>query len=68
MYFNPVTMVCDWPYAVEEIKPECKAPTTTPTSTTPVEVVPEAEISGTVERPVIQPTSIVAPAGKSAMS
>ncbi|KAJ3643777.1 hypothetical protein Zmor_026489 [Zophobas morio] len=62
MYFNPVTMVCDWPYAVEEIKPECKAPTTTPTSTTPVEVVPEAEISGTVERPVIQPTSIVAPA------
>lgn len=23
MYYNPVSMVCDWPYSVTEIKPEC---------------------------------------------
>ncbi|EFA10333.2 hemocytin [Tribolium castaneum] len=39
MYYNPVTMICDWPYAVEEIKPECKQP-----ETVTVEVEPEAEM------------------------
>jgi hypothetical protein len=29
MYFNPISMVCDWPYAVEEIKPVCKGTSTT---------------------------------------
>lgn len=43
MYYNPVTMVCDWPYSVREIKPECLNATTT-TELPAVKVLPEAVI------------------------
>lgn len=51
MYFNPVTMVCDWPYNVEEIKPECKIATSPKTEEEKSKILAtvepiEAEIAG----------------------
>lgn len=40
MYYNPVSMVCDWPYSVTEIKPECLNATETATETPIEKVIP----------------------------
>ncbi|RZC42307.1 hemocytin, partial [Asbolus verrucosus] len=62
MYYNPVTMVCDWPYAVEEIKPECKGRATTIIPA--IAPIQTAQLGTTEQYPEIVEPSIEEPPSK----